>query len=414
MVPLLGRDGLLLLLAKFLRTFVYGILIVALAFYLPGIGFTTIQIGIVITVALLGGVVSTLLVVFLADRYGRRKSLSILSLATALTGLTLAATSEFWLIALGLFVGSVSLTGGETGPFLSIEQSVVPQISSEAERNHAFSLYNFIGYLGFSLGSLANAIPGIVEQNLGVSVRGSYLPIFLLLALVGVVLAITYQLLGLRVEAVPSTIGSRLSIPKTYHRIVLKLSVLFGVDAFAGGFVLQSVISLWFRLSFQADKATVGEIIALGQVVTAFSFFLAGRAANRFGLLNTMVFSHIASNLFLASLAFAPGLSVAVGLYCARQSLSQMDVPTRQAYTMAIVPVEARTPTAGVTTLSRNITQSISPLLAGYFQAIPGLLGAPFLLGGGIKIAYDLLLYRSFRHITPPNPNNKSSTARCP
>ncbi|HEY5620895.1 MAG TPA: MFS transporter [Candidatus Bathyarchaeia archaeon] len=406
MAPLLDHDGILLLLAKFLRTFVYGILTVSLVIYLATTGFTTFQIGIVLSTAVLGGVFSTILVVLFADKVGRRKSLSALSLLTALTGIILAVTSDFVLLAVGLFIGSLSLIGGEIGPFLSIEQSIIPQISTEPERNRAFSMYNFIGYAGFSLGSLAGVIPEILEKQVGFPVRDSYLPVFSALILAGLVLAAVYQAFGLRVEAATSNGQSRISLPRSSRKAVLKLSALFSLDSFAGGFVIQSIISLWFFRQFGVSLSSLSLIIATGQVVTALSTLAAGRVADRIGLLNTMVFTHIASNVFLASIAFATVLPVAVVLYLARQSLSQMDVPTRQAYVMALVPQDERTPAAGVTTLSRNISQSVGPTIAGYLlQALPTFLGTLFLLGGGLKIAYDLLLYRSFRNVPLPKPD---------
>ena len=397
-----GRDGILLLSAKFLRTFTYGILTVSLVIYLTSVGFTPFQIGIVLSSAILGGVFSTIFVVLFADRLGRKKTLSLLSLFTALTGIILGITSDFVLVAVGMFIGSLSLTGGEVGPFLSVEQSIIPQVTIEAARNRAFSVYNFVGYVGLSLGSLGALVPGLLQGELGFSTRDSFLPVFALVVAAGIVLATIYQALGLRVEAPSSESRSRISLPRSSRRVVLKLSVLFGLDSFAGGFVIQSIISLWFFLRFGVNLSSLSLIIALGQAVTALSILAAGRIADRIGLLKTMVSTHIISNIFLASIAFAPVLPVAVGLYLARQSLSQMDVPTRQAYTMALVPVDERTPAAGITTLSRNISQSISPSIAGYLLALGVASGTPFLLGGGIKIAYDLLLYATFRNVQLP------------
>jgi len=306
LAPLLDHDGILLLLAKFLRTFVYGILTVSLVIYLATTGFTTFQIGIVLSTAVLGGVFSTILVVLFADKVGRRKSLSALSLLTALTGIILAVTSDFVLLAVGLFIGSLSLIGGEIGPFLSIEQSIIPQISTEPERNRAFSMYNFIGYAGFSLGSLAGVIPEILQKQVGFPVRDSYLPVFSALILAGLVLATIYQAFGLRVEAATSNGQSRISLPRSSRKVVLKLSALFSLDSFAGGFVIQSIISLWFFRQFGVSLYSLSLIIATGQVVTALSTLAAGRVADRIGLLNTMVFTHIASNVFLASIASHP------------------------------------------------------------------------------------------------------------
>ncbi len=413
MPPLMDRDGTVLLLAKFLRTFVYGILTVSLVIYLDSIGYTEFQVGIVLSSAVAGGVLSTLLVVLLADNLGRRRTLSILSVLTVFTSLILIVSADLALVSAGLFLGSLSLTGGEIGPFLSIEQSIIPQISSENERNRAFSLYNFIGYVGLSTGSLGALIPGYLT-SVGYSVRDSFVPSFLILLFGGLALAVLYQAFGLRVETVPSSFRSRIGLPRASRRIVLKLSGLFSLDSFAGGFVIQSIIVLWFSKQFGLGLDSLSLIIAAGQVVTAVSIFMAARVADRFGLLNTMVFTHIASNIFLASIAFAPfipsiGLQAAIGLYLARQSLSQMDVPTRQAYTMALVPSDERTPAAGVTTLTRNMSQSVSPSMAGYLlQSLPNFLGATFLLGGGIKILYDLLLYRSFRDVPVPRTSQQA------
>ncbi len=410
MPPLMDRDGIIILVAKFLRTFVYGILTVSLVVYLNKNGFSPFQTGVVLSAAVLGGVLSTVLVVLLADNVGRRRTLSILSLLTSLSGIILVLTQDFVLTVTGLFLGSLSLTGGETGPFITIEQSIIPQISEAPIRNSAFSLYNFTGYAGLSLGSLGGLIPGFLEEQLGFTVRVAYLPVFLTLVFSGLALAFLYQGFDLQVETIPSSFRSRISLPRSSRNNVLKLSALFGLDSFAGGFVIQSIISLWFLLRFGTPLTSLSEIIAGGQVVTALSILVAARLADRFGLLNTMVFTHIASNLFLASIAFAPSIWVAVGLYLARQSLSQMDVPTRQAYTMALVPVDERTPAAGVTTLSRNIPQSISPSISGYLlETLPSFLGATFLLGGSIKIVYDLLLYRTFRHV--PLPENPAEPA---
>ncbi len=403
MPPLSNRDGVLLLLAKFLRTFAYGILTVALVIYLKTTGFNPFQIGLVLSVAVAGGVLSTILVFLLSDRFGRRKSLLFLSLMTALAGTILALPPNLYLVGLGVFIGSISLTGGETGPFLSLEQSIIPEISREVERNRAFSFYNFIGYAGLALGSLAGALPEVLQYQFGYSVRDSFLPIFSVVVLAAFFLAIIYLGLSVRVEVAATAHQNRIGLPRASRLTVLKLSVLFGVDSFGGGFVIQSFISLWFYLQFGVALSSLSLIIAAGQAVTAVSILAAGPVADRLGLLNTMVYTHLVSNVFLASIAFAPTLPIAIGLYLSRQSLSQMDVPTRQAYTMAIVPVDERTPAAGVTTLSRNISQSVSPSIAGYLlQSLTFFLGASFLIGGGIKIAYDLMLYRSFRHTAIP------------
>ncbi len=403
MAPLLDRDGILLLAAKFLRAFAYGMLTVSLVVYLADTGFTPFQIGLVLSLAVTGGVLSTVLVVLFSDRFGRRRSLLILSLLMAVSGTILALPPSLFLVGFGVMIGSISLTGGETGPFLSLEQSIIPEISEERERNRAFSVYNFIGYAGLAFGSLAGVLPKILQDQFGYSVRDSFLPVFLVVVLVAFFLAIIYLGLSLKVEVIPSCWKKRIGLPRSSRSTVLKLSLLFSLDSFGGGFVIQSFISLWFYLRFQTELSSLSLIIAAGQAVTAVSILVAGPVADRFGLLNTMVYTHIVSNVFLASIAFAPTLPIATGLYLARQSLSQMDVPTRQAYTMAMVPMDERTPAAGVTTLSRNLSQSITPSIAGYLlQTLTVFIGTPFLFGGGIKIAYDLLLYRNFRHVTIP------------
>lgn len=402
MAPLLDRDGILLLSAKFLRAFAYGVLTVSLVVYLADTGFAPFQIGLVLSLAVAGGGLSTVLVILFSDRFGRRRSLLILSLLMALSGTILALPPSLFLVGFGVLIGSISLTGGETGPFLSLEQSIIPEISGERERNRVFSVYNFIGYAGLALGSLAGVLPKILRDQFGYSVRDSFLPVFLVVVLVALFLAIIYLGLSVKVEAIPLS-RERIGLPRRSRSTVFKLSLLFSLNSFGGGFVIQSFISLWFYLRFQTELSSLSLIIAAGQAVTAVSILVAGPVADRFGLLNTMVYTHIVSNVFLASIAFAPTLPIATGLYLARQSLSQMDVPTRQAYTMAMVPMDERTSAAGLTTLSRNLSQSISPSIAGYLlQTLTVFPGTPFLFGGGIKIVYDLLLYRNFRHVTIP------------
>ena len=398
----LSRDGKLLLAARILRTFGYGFLSVIIAIYLRFLGFDDVHIGLLLGSTLVNSVVFTLFASFYADRIGRRKLLVIYASLMSVSGVIFAFTDNYYLLILAAFIGTINVTGSETGAFLTIEQAILPQtIKDKKKMNTLFALYNMLGTFAMSGGILLSGLPSLLqEQYSALSNVESIKILFGLYSTVGLLVMIIYIMVSGEIEiksSIKRTVKQTLS-PKS-KRIVGKLSGLFAIDSFAGGFVIQSVLSLWFFTRFGADLTTLSYIFSAAGILTAFSYIAAAKIADRIGLVNTMVFTHIPSNLLLILVAFAPTLQLAIIFYLIRTSLSQMDVPTRQSYIVSIVDDDERIAASGLTNVSRNIAQTVSPSVIGYiFQSFLSLAG-PFVLGGVIKIIYDLALYFNFRNI---------------
>jgi MFS family permease len=407
----LSKDGKLILAARTLRTFAYGFLSVILAIYLKLVGFEDFYIGLVLTATLVNSVIFTLVASFYADRVGRRKILIIYAALMSLSGAIFFVTTNYLALITSALIGTINVTGTETGAFLSIEQAALPQtIKDINKRNTVYALYNMVGTFAMSAGVLLSGLPQLIAQQYGINQIESIRPLFLLYSIIGLTVLGIYYLISNTVEVqVNNNDTNKLSRPTKQvlspksKQIVGKLSSLFALDSFAGGFVLQSIVSLWFFTKFGIDLITLSYIFSIAGVLTAFSYLAAAKIADRIGLINTMVFTHIPSNILLILVAFAPTFPLAVALYLARMTLSQMDVPTRQSYLVAVVREDERTAAAGITNVSRNITQSISPSLAGYILQSLSLLSAPFVLGGVLKILYDVVLYFNFKSIKPPD-----------
>ncbi|HYM38918.1 MAG TPA: MFS transporter [Thermoplasmata archaeon] len=372
----------------------YGFLGVVFGVYLAQLGFDPVAVGVVLTLTVLSSAFYTFAVSLLADRIGRRKTLVFFALTDCVAGALLFSSTDWWAPVLAGIVGNMSVGAGEVGPFLSLEQAMLPRTTSASRRTLAFSVYNLVGYGASAVGALLAGLPSYV----------GYRPLFLGYMVSGLVGMVLYASLSRGVELEGRAQRSVLS-PRA-RPIVLRLSGLFAIDAFGGGFVGSSILSYYFYLRFGLPMPELGAIFFLTQLVTALSFLLAERIARRIGLLRTMVFSHVPSNVFLIAVAFAPTPATAVALLLCRQSLSQMDVPTRQSYVMAIVDEEDRTPAAGLTSATRTVASSISPSIAGY--ALQSLwLGTPLVAAGGLKLLYDGLIYRSFRKTHPPEENGE-------
>src|SRR2546428_4260981 len=328
----INRDGKLIFLEKTIRTVPYGFLGVIFGVYLSQLGFTPVAIGIVLTATVLSSGLYTFVISFLADRIGRRKTLVFFALTDFVAGTLLFVSTDWWAPVLAGIVGNMTVGAGEVGPFLSLEQAILPRTSRSDRRTLAFSVYNLVGYGASSAGALLAGLPRYV----------GYWPLFLGYMISGLIGAVLYSSLSGAVEAEPRP--ARRSVLSARGRpIVAKLSALFAVDAFGGGFIGQSILSYYFYLRFGLDLSTLGVIFFATQLVTALSFLLSERIARRVGLLRTMVFTHVPSNVLLVSVAFAPTPLTAVFLLLCRQSLSQMDVPARQSYVMAIVDEPDRT-----------------------------------------------------------------------
>jgi len=391
----IDRDGKTVFLEKTVRTVPYGFLGVMFGVYLAQLGFDAFAIGVVLTLTVLSSAFYTFVVSFLADRVGRRRTLMFFALTDFVAGSLLFLSTAWWAPVLAGIVGNMTVGSGEVGPFLSLEQAMIPRTCNPARRTLAFSVYNLVGYGASSLGALLAVLP----QYFGSGVSG-YRPLFLAYLISGLVGAFLYSTLSKNVEVGDMNQRHAVLSPKA-KPIVFRLSALFAVDAFGGGFIGQSILSYYFYVRFSLDLSTLGAIFFATQIVTALSFLISERIARKIGLLPTMVFSHIPSNVFLASVAFAPTPLGAVSLLLCRQSLSQMDVPARQSYVMAIVDESDRTAAAGLTSSTRTVSSSISPSIAGYLmQAV--WIGAPLVAGGLFKLAYDFMIYAGFRKIKPP------------
>ena len=412
----LSRDGKLLLTARATRTFGYGFLSVTLSIYLKLVGYNDLLIGLLLSLTLVNSIIFTLIASFYADRFGRRKMLIVYSLLMSMSGVIFFVSNNYILLIISTLIGTINVTGSETGAFLSVEQAMLPQTllkheDSMKRQNTLFAIYNMVGTFAMSGGILLSGLPMILEYQYGLSQVQSIKPLFLLYSLLGLGVAASYFLLSKKIEIAYRDDGlnnhERKNVTKKSliqvlspksRKTVGKLSGLFALDSFAGGFVIQSIVSLWFFTRFGADLSTISYIFSIAGVLTAFSFLASAKIADRIGLINTMVFTHIPSNILLILVAFAPTLPIAIAFYLARMALSQMDVPTRQSYVVGVVNEDERTAAVGITNISRNVAQSISPSIAGsILQSLPSFLSAPFIIGGVLKIIYDITLYLNFK-----------------
>ncbi len=370
-----------ILLAKSLRTFCYGFLGILLPVYLAEHGLDAKGVGVAVTCTLAGSAVLTWAVRRPAERLGARAALGALAALSAVAGALLLLSDHPWVVVLAAMIGNVAVGTGETGPFLSIEQVVVARAVTGARRTTVLSVYNLLGYAAAGIGA---AIVGLASPR-------ALFAIFL-----GV--SVAQSLLYARLPTVTVTRAPATAAPSS--GLIRRLAALFALDSFAGGFVLQSLVAYFLHERYGVGLEALGQIFLGAQLVTAASLLLAPAAAQRFGLLNTMVVSHLISNVFLIAIAAAPAAWAAVLLLYARQLLSQMDVPTRQAYVMAVVEDHEREAAATTTTLWRTVAQAVSPAVTGWVMASVAL-AAPFILGGGLKIVYDLLLWATFKDVKP-------------
>ncbi len=398
------RDVRLLFATRALRLFAYGLASVVLVLHLAAAGVGEARVGLLLTLTLLGDVAVSLLVTTRADRAGRRRMLVLGAALVALAGVVFASTTSFPLLAMAATVGVLSPSGNEVGPFLAIEQAALAQELPADRRTAAFAWYQLTGAVATALGALAGGATAEGLERAGLAPLDATRAVFAAYAAAGVALAVVSSRLSPAVEAarpaaraVAPGLGLHRSRP-----VVLRLSALFSLDAFAGGLVVQSFVAWWFHERFGAGPATLGAIFFGANLLAGVSALSAGALARRFGLVNTMVFTHLPSNVLLALVPLAPTLATAIAVLLVRFSISQMDVPTRQSYTMAVVEPDERSAAAGVTGVARTLGAALAPLVAGPLYATAALAGVPFLAAGALKIGYDLLLWRSFRAVRPP------------
>jgi MFS family permease len=407
-----NQDLRLLFAARIVRMFGYGFLAVVLVLYLSALGLDEVRIGLLLTLTLAGDTAISLWMSTRADRMGRRWMLAGGALLVLGAGLVFVATDRFLVLLGAATLGVISPSGYEVGPFLAIEQSALSQLVQDRNRTTTFAWYNLVGSLATAVGSLAGGGLASLGQQWGMTPLESYRVVLVGYALVGLVLAAIFWRLSPAVEAAPAprpqaTPSSWLGLHRS-GGVVLRLSALFALDAFAGGFVLQSIMAYWFHVRFGADEAMLGAIFFGANLLAGASALAASAIAARIGLVNTMVVTHLPSNVLLMLVPLMPTLPLAILMLLIRFSISQMDVPTRQSYIMAIVPPEERSAAAGITGTARTVGAALAPVLAGGLLSVPALLSAPFFLAGGLKIAYDLLLLRSFRRLRPPEEGKRA------
>jgi MFS family permease len=400
----LSREGRLLFAGRALRTFCLGWLSLVLAFYLAARGLSPAAIGAVFTATLVEDALLTMLLSAFAVRLGRRRVLIGAALAMAGGGVLLAVAESHAFVILAVVVATVSLGGQEAGPFSPLEQSLLPGTVPASARTRAFAWYNVFGFVPAGLGALAAGgwlaaagRLGLADDTVDLGVMGVYVCGALALAGLYTRLPRSFD------QAAPRPAASArpwLGLHRS-RTAVLQLSGLQALDSFGGGFVVQSLLVYWFHVRFGASPETLGPVFFGTNLLSAVSFPLAARVAQRVGLLNTMVFTHLPSNLLLVLVPLAPSLPAAAALLLARHLLAQMDVPTRQAYAMALVAPDERAAAAGFTMSARSLAQALSPALTGFALARAAT-GLPFYLAGGLKIVYDLALYFRFRRLALP------------
>jgi MFS family permease len=397
----LGADGRRLFGTRMVRLFAYGSVSVVLVLYLVQVGLSEERVGLLLSLTLLGDTAVSLFLTTRADRLGRRRTLMIGAGLMLVAGLVFAVTGDFVLLLVAATVGVISPSGNEVGPFLPVEQAALAEIVPGEERTHVFAWYNLAGSLATAVGALLGGSAVQALQRGGYGALASYRAVVVAYAVMGAALAALFARLSPAVETGAAVRRTRLGLHRS-RGVVLRLAALFSLDAFGGGLVVQSIVAYWFHVRFGVAPAVLGAIFFGANVLAAVSALAAARIASRIGLLNTMVFTHIPSNLFLLLVPLMPTLPLAVAMLLLRFSISQMDVPTRQSYTMAVVSPDERAAAAGVTGVARTTGAGLAPVFTGPLLANPALLGVPFLLAGGLKIVYDLALYAGFRRLKPP------------
>jgi MFS family permease len=402
----LDRDGRLLFVMRTIRMFGYGFLAVVLVLYLAAAGLDPLAIGLVLSLTLVGDTLISMWLTINADRIGRRRVLTAGAVLLIVAGIVFAFTSWVPLLIIAGAIGVISPTGSEVGPFLAVEQAALSQTIHDGRRTSTFAWYNLVGQLATAFGALGGGLLSQALLDSGVAPLDAYRAIVIGYSVVGVVMLVGFWRLDASIEAPPREviadgIRRRFGLGRS-KGVVKRLSLLFSIDAFAGGFVPQSLLAYWFNIQYGVEPAILGVIFFCGNLLAAVSSLSAARIAARFGLINTMVFTHIPANMLLILVPLMPNLPLAIAVLLVRFSLSQMDVPTRQSYVMAVVDPDERSAAAGVTNIARTTGAAISPSISSVLIGTAGLGALPFFLAGGMKIVYDLLMYRDFSKVRPP------------
>ena len=382
--------------ARGLRAFGDGYISLLLPVYLLSQGYSAFDVGVIATATLLGSGALTLALGLVAHRFRTRTLLLGAAAMMTATGFAFATVGGFWPLVVVALVGTLNPSSSDVSVFLPLEHTTLARVAPERTRTSWFARYSLVGALLGAGGAIAAGLPQWIAST-GVAMPTALRAMFVLYALLGVACAFVYA--GL--PAVPRDAIEGIAAPlRSSRRVVMTLAALFSLDAFAGGLIVQSLLALWLLHRFHLSIATAGVIFFWTGVVSALSYVAAVRIADRFGLVNTMVFTHLPSSVLLMLVPFAPDLATCIGLLLARSALSQMDVPTRSAFVMSVVPPGERAAAASVTAVSRSLASAAGPLVAGYLLTFSGF-GWPLLAAGALKIGYDLLLLRFCRSLPP-------------
>jgi MFS family permease len=394
--PSATRDAGLLLSSRSLRAFGDGIVSIVLPAYLLALGCDAAQVGLLITATLLGSSASTLLIGLLASRFARKRLLIALSLLMVATGIAFASVGDFWPLLVVAFLGTVNPSTGDVSPILPLEHAALTETVADKDRTALFARYSLVGTLAGTVGVLSAGIVDVLDDRVA-ALRAMQF-VFLGYAAIGVAALLIYRGLSAGLDHA----DARKTAPLGESRgIVMRLAVLFSLDSFGSGFFVQSLLAVWLFERFGLSVAAAAQIFFFMGLLSAVSYLAAVPIARRIGLVNTMVFTHLPANFCLMAVPFAPNLPVAIALLMGRGLLSQMDVPTRTSYVMAVVTPAERAAAASVTAVPRSLAASLSPGLAGWMLTLSPF-GWPLVIGGALKVVYDLALLAMFRSVRPP------------
>lgn len=398
-----GRDARLIYAAGFLRSATVSLVGVTLAIHLAEVGFTTTQIGLLIGVGLAGSSLATVVVSLRGDAWGRRRVLVGLAVLSATGYLALSAFSDAAALVPLAFVGMLNGMGRDRGAASALDQAILPETVPDDRRTWALAWYNVVLDGGHAFGALGAAIPTLAMRSMGLGSVAAHQLTFGFCAGAMLLCIVPYLGLTRRVEVRPGPgqASDRPPVDARSKRVITRLALLFGLDSVGGGFLNSALISYWFFRQYGTSEADLAVLFFTARVLNAVSHVGAAWLARRIGLLNTMVWTHLPSSLFLIVAPASPTASVAAALFLAREALVEMDVPTRQSYVMSVVKPTERTVASGVTNVTRNVAWAVGPSFAGVVMQHVALAG-PLVIGGSLKILYDLLLYRAFRHVRPP------------
>jgi MFS family permease len=402
-----GHDLVLINIAGFLRSFALGLMGVVLGVYLSRLGHGSFSIGLVIGVGLAGTAVATVAVSFAGDRLGRKRSLIVLSVISIIAGLALAILPSWPIFIAMAFVGMLNGTGTDRSALFALDQAIIPGLSADEQRTWRLAWYNVLLDGGGALGALCAALPVLLHSRMNLDLFASYRIVFFGYCVLFLVIAALYAFLSVEVEiaGAAAPLGHPPPISPATKSTLTKLTTLFSLDAFGGGFLTDALVAYWFFRRFGVAERDLGLLFFTVHVLNALSHFGAAWLARRIGLVNTMVFTHLPSSIFLMAIPLAPTFKWAVVLFVCREALVEMDVPTRQSYVAAVVQPSERTFASGITNLARNVFWAVGSSVAGLLmQSVT--FSAPLLVGGGSKMTYDVLLYRSFRRLKPPEEQN--------